>query len=74
MRRKQLLSNINILTVRPEWESLMEYIDTLIEANLLQLTTCTTWEQAKEIQGRVKAYKAIRTLKDTIAAAKHNGL
>lgn len=70
MDRKQLLSKINILTVHPEWDSLMQYVDTLIDKDTELLLGCTSWEQAKERQGRIKAYKAIRALKDTIHAAK----
>ncbi len=70
MQRQQLLSKINILTVHQEWPALMEYVDTLIDHDTELLLGCTSWEQAKETQGRIKAYKAIRALKDTIHAAK----
>ena len=73
MQRRQLLSNINILTVHPEWDSLMRYVDTLIDQDSERLLGCTSWDVARETQGRIKAYKAIRALKDTIDAAKRNG-
>ena len=70
MQRQQLLSKINILTVHPEWDSLMQYLDMCVEQDSALLLGCTSWEQAKETQGRIKAYKAIRALKDTVHAAK----
>ena len=72
MKRNQLLSAINPLTVHPHWQYLVEYLDTLIEQDLNQLVGCTSWEQAKETQGRIKAYKAIRALQETVNAAKRD--
>ena len=72
MKRNQLLSAINPLTVHPHWKYLEEYLDTLIEHDLDLLLGCTSWDQAKETQGRIKAYKAIRTLSETVNAAKRD--
>ncbi len=72
MKRNQLLSAINPLTDHPHWKYMVEYLDTLIEHDLSQLLGCTSWEQAKEIQGRIKAYKAIRTLQETVNATKRD--
>ena len=70
MKRNQLLSAVNPLTVHPHWKYLVEYLDSLIDNDLDQLVGCTSWEQAKETQGRIKAYKAIRALQQTVEAAK----
>ncbi len=70
MQKHQLLSAINPLVAHPHWEYMVTYLDTLIENDLNQLSGCTSWEMAQELQGRVKAYRAIRALKDTINAEK----
>lgn len=72
MKRNQLLSAINPLTVHPHWKYMEEYLDTLIDQDLSQLLGCTSWDQAKETQGRIKAYKAIRALSETVNAAKRD--
>lgn len=72
MKRNQLLSNLNPLVVHPQWPCMVEYLDSIIEQSLDQLTGCTSWEQAKEIQGRIKALRAIRALQDTVFAEKRD--
>ncbi len=66
MLKDQLLRKLKYLTVQPQWETLDEYLGLIIEEQLGALTNSTSWEDAKETQGRIKALRAIRTLPTVI--------
>jgi hypothetical protein len=66
-----LLKQLKPLIVSPQWEVLVEYLDLLINQNLSALVGATSWEQTKETQGKVKAFKSVKALPDTIRALEH---
>lgn len=66
MQQVKLLKELKPLIVQPQWKALDMYLELLIESQLSGLVNSTDWTEAKEIQGRIKAYKSIRSLPDTI--------
>ncbi len=68
--QSQLLQQLNPLVSSTHWPVLDEYLSQVIEQYRTALEGANSFEEVRELQGRVQALKSIRSIPNTIHAMK----
>lgn len=72
MKSKQqlLLQQLNPLISSNHWPVLEEYLGLVIDQYRTSLEGASSFEEVRELQGRIQALKSVRSLPQTILAMK----
>lgn len=66
MQQQQLLKSLKPLLVDEKWMVFDEYLSTLIDSSFMTILNTRDVNEIMELQGRIKAYRSIRSLSETI--------